>query len=406
MTLDVRPFTGDPADFRRTVASAFGWPARHEDQELWERTFEADRAFGAYDGDALVGTAGTFSLSLTVPGGELSMCGVTMVGVLPTHRRRGALRRMMRLQLDQAHERGEPLAGLWASEGGIYGRFGFGVATFSASFQIERRRALFHEPPPREGRFRLLDEDEARRALPPIFEAVRLSRPGTFSRSEAWWAAEFFHDPPEHRDGGSPASYVLHETDGRPTGYARYRLYPGFDEGGPRTTLEVHEVMAVTPAAERELWGYLLDVDLVSTVRGRRLPPDHPLLHALADPRRLGWRLSDGLWLRVLDVPAALEGRGWAADGRLVLEVQDEFCAWNAGRWQLEVDGGRARVQRTRSAADLELSASELGSIYLGGVTVAALLRAGRVAEVGPGSASRADAMLRVDPEPWCPMIF
>jgi predicted acetyltransferase len=406
MSIEVRPFSGDPAAFRHAVATAFGWGPRADEQGLWEGMFERERALAAYDGERIVGTAGTFSMTLAVPGGELPMAGVTMVGVQPTHRRRGVLRDMMRRQLDDIRQRGEPLAGLWASEGAIYARFGYGLATFAARFEIERRRAAFRDPPTPAGTLRLLSVDEARELLPPLFEAVRLSRPGIFSRPAGWWAAEFFDDPPEHRNGGSPASYVLHETDGRATGYARYRLHPEWDERGPRSTLEVHEVMAVSPQAALQVWRYLLDVDLVATVRGRLLPVDHLLLHVLAEPRRLGWGVGDGLWLRLVDVPAALEGRGWATDGRVVLELRDEFCPWNAGRWEVDVESGRARVSASRSKPDLELSAADLGSAYLGGVSVAALVAAGRVREARPGGAERADALLRVGLAPWCPQIF
>lgn len=404
--VEVRPYEGDANTFLRAVEVPFGWTPRDEDIALFAPLVELDRALGAYDGERLVGTAGIFSMDLTVPGGELPMGGVTMIGVHPTHRRRGLLREMMRQQLEAMHRRREPLAGLWASEGAIYQRFGYGMATMTARFGVERSRTAFRDPVDQAGSLRLVSSDEAAGVLPAVFDQVRPERGGAFGRSEAWWRAEFLHDPEHQRDGGSPAAYVLHETDGRPTGYARYRLYPEWDERGPKSTLEVHEAVAVTPAATRELWRYLFDVDLVAAIRARMLPVDHPLLWLMAEPRRLGWLIGDGLWLRIVDVVPALEGRGWAADGRLVLEVSDEACPWNRGRWELSVEAGVGRVTATTADANLALDVRELGAAYLGGVSLAALRHAGGLQELTAGAVQQADAMLRVPLAPWCPQSF
>jgi predicted acetyltransferase len=232
------------------------------------------------------------------------------------------------------------------------------------------------------------------------------TRPGGLERTEAWWRSEFFHDPEYQRRGGAAASYVLHETDGRATGYARYRLHPEWDERGPKSALEVHEAIGISPAATLDLWRYLLDVDLIATIRARNLPVDHPLLFAVAEPKRLGWGLADTLWLRVVDVAGALSGRGWAGDGSLVLELVDDFCPWNAGRWEVTVEDGRGSATRTDRAADLALDAGDLGAVYLGGVALSALADAGRVTELTPGAAARGDAMLRVPLAPWCSQGF
>jgi predicted acetyltransferase len=403
---DVRPYEGDARAFLNAVEVPFAFTPRDEDFQLFEPLIELDRALAAYDGGRVVGTAGIFSMGLTVPGGELPMAGVTMVSVHPTHRRRGLLREMMRQQLEAIHRRHEPLAGLWASEGAIYQRFGYGMATLAARFEIERARSAFRETPAPTGSLRLVDADAAARLFPPVFEKVRAMRAGVYDRPEAWWRSEFFHDPEHQRNGGSPATYVVHETDGMADAYARYRLHPEWDERGPKYALEVLEAMATTPEATAELWRYLLDVDLVATIRGRNLPIDHPLLLLLAEPRRLGWGVGDALWLRVVDLVAALEGRGWAADGRIVLEVRDETCPWNAGRWELSAEGGGGRVTATTRSADLALHVRDLGAAYLGGVGMSQLHSAGRIAELTPGAADRADAMLRTAFAPWCPTIF
>jgi predicted acetyltransferase len=407
MPIEIRPYAGDVGTLIQAIMVPFGWEPHDEDIAVFAPTVELDRTLGAYDADRLVGTASAFSLRVAVPGGgELPMAGVTMVGVLPTHRRRGILRQMMRRQLDDVRDAGEPLAGLWASEGAIYQRFGYGLAAFGARFEIEGRRAAFRSAHRPSGTMRLVTRDEAAATFPSVFDAVWHARPGSLARSETWWRAEFFHDPEHQRRGGSSASYVLHETDGRTTGYARYRLYPEWDERGPKSALEVHEAIGVTPAATLDLWRYLLDVDLVATIRSRNLPVDHPLLLAVAEPRRLGWGLADTLWLRVVDVPGAVSGRGWAADGSLVMELTDEFCPWNHGRWELTVEGGHGSAMRTDRAADLGLDAADLGAAYLGGVTLSALADAGRVSEISAGAAARADAMLEVPLAPWCSQGF
>lgn len=403
---EIRPYSGDVHAFMEAVELPFGWGARREDTDAFAPLVELDRSLAAYDGERVVGTAGAFSMRISVPGGELPMAGVTMVGVHPTHRRRGLLRQMMRRQLDDIRQRGEPLAGLWASEGAIYQRFGYGHGTFTAAFEIERLRAGFRTPLPPVGRMRLVDADEAAAAFPSVFGQVRQTRAGIFERSDAWWRSEFLYDPEHNRRGGSAVSLLLHETDGVATGYARYRLFPDWDERGPKGALEVHEVVAVNPEATVAIWRYLLDVDLVATIRSRNLPVDHPLPLLLAEPRRLGWRVGDGMWLRLVDVRAALEARAWAADGRVVLELADPFCDWNAGRWEVTVDDGHARVARTDADPDLALDCGDLAALYLGAMTPARLVLAGRVREVTPGAASRAGGMLRVDLAPWCPQIF
>jgi predicted acetyltransferase len=406
MPPEIRAFDGDVPAYVRAVMLPFGWTAHDEDTAVFAALVELDRALAAYDAGQVVGTAAAYSMQLTIPGGELPMAGVTMVGVHPTHRRRGLLRQMMRRQLDDVHERGEPIAGLWASEASIYQRFGYGLASLAASFEIERGRTAFRQPHQPSGTLRLVSGEEVVEKFPLVFEQLRRSRPGIYARAPAWWQSEFVHDPEHSRRGGSPAAFVLHETDGMPTGYARYRLYPEWDDRGPKSSLEVSEAVGVSSAATLDVWRYLFDVDLVVSIRARNLPVDHPLLLALAEPRRLGWNLSDALWLRLVDMGRALEARSWARDGQLVLDLRDDFCGWNAGRWQVSVTDGRATVSRTQAQPDLELDAGDLAATYLGGVRMNDLVRAGRVVEQRAGSATFADQMLWVPAAPWCPQVF
>ena len=351
------------------------------------------------DGE-VAGGAGAFPFELTVPGGRVRAGGVTVVGVFPTHRRRGVLRAMMRAQLDQLHELGEPVAYLWASEETIYGRFGYGLASLAGLFDLPRDRSGYdHAFEPR-GRTRLLDHDEALELIPPVYEAVAVETPGMFARSREWWEARALADPEFRRGGGGEMQRVVVEVDGRVEAYALYRLHIGFDGGLPTGHTNVIEAMGSTPEATREIWRFLLDVDWMSSIKAGLLPIDHPLLLMLAEPRRLGFRVLDGLWLRLVDVAAALAARSYAPGERVVLDVADAFCPWNEGRYELP--GG----SRTDAEPDLRVDVRTLGSVYLGGFTFAELARALRIEELTPGAIARADTLFRADRAPWCPEIF
>lgn len=406
MQIDVRGFHGEARAFLEAGELAFSERARDEDIPSWEAVFEPDRAVAAYDGDRIVGTAGIFSFDLTVPGAVTPSAGVTIVGVHPTHRRRRILRRMMRLQLDQVHERGEATAVLWASEGSIYQRFGYGLATMVTRLGIERDRSAFRLPRDPVGTIRFIDLEEAKRLLPPIHDAIVPHRPGFFARTPAFWDAELFRDPEHWRRGASAAFYAIHETDGRPDGYVRYRVRDNWDESGPRSSIILTEKMAVTPAADLSLWQFLLGIDLMAKLEAWNVAPDDPIILSVLEPRRLGLASGDGLWLRVVDVAAALSQRRYEADGRVVFEVRDEFCPWNAGRWALDVDGGVGRVTGTTDAPQLSCDITDLGAAYLGGFSITRLADATRIAELEPGAVSRADAMFRTVRPPWCPKVF
>jgi predicted acetyltransferase len=308
----------------------------------------------------------------------------------------------MRAQLDDVHERGEPLAALWASEESIYGRFGYGLASFCGEITLAREYTAFAQPFEPAGTVRLIEPEEALEVLPPVFERIRKDCPGMFSRNRLWWEHREIDDPEERRDGAGPKRWVAYERDGSLEGFAAYRHKPGFEAGTTTAELRVVEELGATPEALRDLWGYLLAVDWIATVKAWLLPPDHPLFLLLASPRRLRYRMGDALWVRLVDVGAALSGRRYSDDGAIVFEVADEFCPWNEGRWKLE--GGSAG--RTKAEPDLRLPVQSLASAYLGGIPFAALARAGRVEEVKEGALARADGLFRWDRLPWCPEIF
>jgi predicted acetyltransferase len=308
---------------------------------------------------------------------------------------------MMRAQLDDVHERSEPLALLWASEDTIYGRFGYGMASQVTEVSIPRQHSAFARPFEREGTLRIVDAEEALELFPRVWDAVRRKTPGMLGRTRNWWEFRILIEPSQ---GGQdpPKRMVVLEKDGRPEGYAIYRHKPKWDEGMADSELQVVEAIALDGRATAEIWRYLLDIDWAARTTASLLPVDHALWWLLATPRSMRPRIGDGLWVRLVDVGEALSAREYAADGAVVFDVLDEFCPWNAGTWR--VSGGRAK--RTTASPQLRLDVSALGCAYLGAFSFSGLVRGGRVEELRRGAAARADAMFAAERAPWCPEIF
>jgi predicted acetyltransferase len=381
------------------VSHYFGSRPTEATAVRFARVLRPERMHVAEEGGAVVGGASAFEFQLTVPGAVVAAAGVTVVGVLPTHRRRGILTQLMRAQLEDVHERGEPLACLWASEGTIYGRFGYGPAALCGEIELHKVYGSFRSQPQHGGKFRLVEDDEALELLPPVYARVAAETPGMFARAREWWEGRVLADPPERRDGAGELARVVLERDGQTIGYALYHLKMEWDAGSSTGQVHVDEAMGVSPEATAGIWRHLLDIDWMERLHAWLLPVDHPLFLLLEHPRRMRFRVGDSLWVRLVDVGAALAARARSGDGDVVLEVADAFCPWNNGRYALS-------GTRTTEGAGLRLDVSDLASVYLGGFTFAQLLRAGRVEEVVTGSVDRADACFRSDRAPWCPEIF
>jgi predicted acetyltransferase len=316
---------------------------------------------------------------------------------------------MMRLMIDDCHRRGEPLAALWAAEAAIYQRFGFGLATMSVNLEAETAAVGFAREWPREGTCRLIPAGDGLGLVTPIYEAAKSKRAGFLARTPDWWLGIL---PLAEKDakGGGARRLVVYETAEGPEAYAIYKTKGEWNNRGPAGTLTVEEAIASTPRGMREIWRYLLEVDLVRTLKTWRLPADHPLFLLADEPRRLGTTMGDGLWLRIIDLAAALAGRTYGLDGHgsgtLTFDLRDEYCPWNAGRWLLDVSDGHATVSRTEAPAAFALDANDLGSLFLGGFTATALAGAGRVVELRPGGLIAADGLFPTTSVPWRPQEF
>lgn len=368
---------------------------------------EIDRSLVATDGDEIVATSLAYTFATSVPGEgrEVPTAGLAGISVVPTHRRRGILRELMRRNLDDARGRGEALSILWPSESAIYRRFGFGAATTTLTWSLPRAHARLLPDLGDAGSHtvRILAPEPAKvcQLVAPVYAAARRTRPAMFDRTPAWW---------EHRSASAAGAQVWIAVDG-PGGveaYAAYSVDGRWESDGPANHLWVGELVATSTNAELALWRYLLDIDLVRSVSAWGRPPDETLPHLLVDPRRLDRRVQDGAWARVVDVGLALAARAYALDLDLVVEVRDRFCAWNEGRWRLEASAadGTATCSAVDFEPDLSLDVAELGSVYLGGVSWSTLWRAGLVVEHRAGAAACADAAFTWSPAPWAVTWF
>jgi predicted acetyltransferase len=344
------------------------------------------------------------SFEITVPGDrQVPMGGVTSTGVIATHRRQGLLRRMMQAMFDEARERGEPLAGLSASEGSIYGRYGYGPATLRTRWEIERAQARFLTASAPDGSLELTDAATARDAWRRVHEAVRTSRVGELSATPDMWS-----DLSDTSAGpAGPRRYLVHrDRDGSIDGVASYRLpwSTRIEEAG---TLVVEGLQAASDDAYRAMWQLLLDFDLTRRVVAAPRPGDEPLRWMLDNPRAMRvTRQSDNLWIRLLDVGTALSARSYDVGGTIVLGIEsDPMCPRNEGSWRLDGGPAGAVCAPVSTTPDVMIDLQALGSLYLGGMSAALLASAGRI-RGDRKSVRLLSRMFRTDPEPFNTFAF
>ena len=392
-------------EFYRVSEYAFSdtWDAEELEAEIG--LLPPERLVTAEEDGRLVCQGGAFEFRMAVPGGSAPCAGITWIGVLPTHRRRGILTGMMSYLHQMAHDVGEPVAALWAAESVIYPRFGYGMAAADLDLEIQRDKAGWASPNEAAGRIRLIDARDATAAYRPVYDHELARRPGMMPRDDKWWAARLL-DTKERREGASSLFHAVHEGSAGIDGYVAYRVKYDSGTTPAGSVVKVLELVANTEEAYRALWNYCFNIDLSVKIQARHRPADEPLPWMLSDFRQLQVRQTDGLWVRLVDVDAALAARRYAVEGSLVVDVADAGCPWNAGRHHLEGGVGAAHCSATTAEPDLRLDVRDLGATYLGGVDFTLLAAAGRVEERTPGALARADAMFRWRPAPWCPAVF
>ena len=401
---ELRPVTSEEFEsWLRAESRAHSNRLDHEPEELRPH-FDLARSLAVFEDGNIIGGCQAHKLEMSIPGGASAVAGVANVAVQPTHTRQGVMTRMMRQQLNDIHEWGEPLAALFASESSIYGRFGYGVGTVHESWKLERAYNGYARKYESAGRIVFVAPDDAVKVLPDVFRRATAGHPGVFPKPPHKWdeeaASPDAHEPaPRVRGRGRGGLfYAAYEEDGRLDGYVIYR--------SNRPAIVVTELMATTREAAAALWRFCFDLDLMSVTEAVKRPMDDPLPLMLLDPRRLQRTVRDGVWLRVVNARAALEQRSYTETGGLTLEVRDDLCAWNNGRFQLEGGPEGASCRATDAPPALTVAVSGLASAYLGTVSFTTLAGAGLADEHTPGALHRADRMFAVQHQPWTPFNF
>jgi predicted acetyltransferase len=375
----------------------FAYEPRKPDVPSTWADAELDRTRVGFERGQMVGAGRNYTFEVTVPGGALvPAAAVSWVSVLPTHRRRGVLTGVMRALHDDARERGEPVSVLTASESLIYGRFGYGIATWRLGIVAERSRVAFARPGQGGGTVRFVDHDEALKVFPTVYDTARRQRAGMVTRPDYWW--------PEHlrwfAEDVKPAFRVVHENErGEVDGFAFYGVLGGWEGGLHDRELKVVDIITTAPSARASLWEYLFGVDLVEKVTAGNVPLDEPLRLLVTDPRRIrSDYVNDNMWVCILDEAMALSARTYATDGRLTLAVTRP----DGGTVTVEVDGGPdgASCRTVAGGADLALGTAQLGSAWLGGISWRELHDAGVIDELKAGAIDRADRMFATSPLP------
>ncbi|WP_432097310.1 GNAT family N-acetyltransferase [Streptomyces sp. bgisy100] len=413
MSLDIRTIAdSDLTDWIRAVFTGFLRPQEGVEEEAEARRagIDPDRTRGAFDAGRCVGTFRSFSQELTVVGGAaVPADAVTNVTVSPTHRRRGLLSRMMAEDQARAKERGDVVSTLIAAEYPIYGRYGFGPATWASRWRIDVGRAGLDprwSGPDDGGRVDLVDGTDVRKLGPELHERLRARQHGAVDRDERWWRINTGDIRLPSAPWKEPFHVLYRSADGRVDGLLTYSTDDHWTDKQPHCRATVSDLVAATPAAERALWHFLLSIDWITEVTTNFRAPDDLLPLLLPDPRAARTvEAADWLWIRLLDVPRALEARTYPATGSLVLDVHDPL-GLAAGRFRLDASPEGATCTPTTASADLTLGMTELGSLYLGDESAVRLTALGRVTEERPGAAALADTLLRTPRRPWCPDVF
>ena len=410
MAVEIRPISDDEfAELLRVDAAIWGLPIPDAAVEQRLRPLlETPRSLCAFEDGRMVAVSISLPLQLTLPGGaRVPMSGITWVGVLPTHRRRGLMRRLLLGHLERLQGGDEPLAGLGASESQIYRRFGFGISSVATAVEVETQHTGFRRPAATEGTLDFIDHDQAMTVITEVLERTAVGRNGMIDRPLAGTAA-VYHDAQKEKEGAGPVRYVVHrDAGGEVDGVVSYRITARWNDAGiSEGTLGIVELFAATEDASIALWRFCFDHDLVTVVRATKRPVDEPIALLLDDRRRWRTTVSDELHLRPVDVPALLGARRYAREDSLVIGMDDNLLPWAGGRWRLTGGLDGASCTPTTESADLVMDPAALGAALLGDFAVELLWRAGEVDEQTPGAVRRASAMFAWSPRPWLGYMF
>jgi len=403
----VRPVTDEeyPA-FAKAVFQGFSDDLQDGDfVDGFKTVLPIDQTLAAFDGAEIVGTFGSYSLEITVPGGSVPMAGTTVVTVFPTHRRMGLMGQMMRRHLDTVCDDGAAIAGLWASESNLYGRYGYGIATYSREMNMRASEIVFREGVDID-RVRRIPVEDSLPVIRSVFDAALSSRPGVLARTDAWWKHQVLHDAVWRREGRTSLRIVVHDGDDGPDGYVIYRQKGGHDGEHADGTVHFNSIVALTDRAHSSLWSYLTNIDGCPNVRSWNAPVDDPLAMKLVEPRRLkGGTRKDALWILILDVVAALEARSYEQDGTIRFTVENAFRADVGGSYELSVKDGVSSCVRIDGETDIDLDLDVLGALYLGGGDAHAYAAAARI-RGDVEATSRLHGLFRTAKQPWCNQVF
>jgi predicted acetyltransferase len=396
----------EPGEFetmRQTMGLVFGFDPPEGD-ERFRQLVPIERTRCGFDDGRMVSTLGTFSLEMTVPGAQVPCGGTTMVAVAPTHRRQGLLRSMMRSHLDDVGDHDEPIAGLWASDSAIYGRFGYGCASISCEIEIARDHVGFHRLAPETAPVRMVDRDEALELAPPLYERLRSDIPGFFDRRPEWWEGRSFRDTDSARAGATSLRYAVVGEEGAIDGYATFRTKSDWEDGHGGGKIRVKDLFGTTPESWASLWAFVLNQDLIATIAADLRSMSDPVFDLLAGTRRARAIRSDGLWIRIMDVPRALTARSYSAPLDVVIGVSDPMDDIS-GNYRLRVLDEEVACTPTKDDPDVSVDLEDLSAGYLGSPRFRELSTTGRV--TGDRTALTAlDIAFAWQPGPWCPEIF
>lgn len=404
--LELRTCTADDwPQLAELITGAFLSDVDDDMLDVYRLVNEPERTHVVTDAGRMVATGAVYTREMTVPGAVVPVAHVSGVAVAATHRRRGLLTQVMAAQLDAVRDRGtESLAALWASEGAIYGRFGYGTAAWHVSYHIATTEATVPGQTPA-GRLRQAVPSDVLADITQVYDRARMDRPGLSSRPGGWWRRHIA-DPKSSRGGMSALRAVLYEVDGRVDGYATFRTKGGWNDTGPAGEVKVSEVVAASAEAYAALWRFLLNIDLARTVKYHFGAVDEPLPYLVTNPTGLGSSISPSLWVRIVDVPAALAARRYTGPIDVVLDVSDPMLPANARRWHLVGNGSAAKCVETDAAPHLSLDVRELGAAYLAGTSLQSLADAGLVTEHQRGGLAAASTAFGWHRAPGAVEIF